>query len=202
MTVCGEGRAVWGNRCNPPTPPRREPPPWVVCIERAEGVRPSPVSRFCIHLSDRPTSSGIAKGRIVLGGFEEPFHASLDYWSPADHRRSWQGAILRIVAGTTPSALVTSMAGPVVANFIRWWPMYRVDPRGSYPRESALPGSTRSASRSDEPVRVRACLQLARRRGRTDLQVAATGRVARELHVRLLIRRSETRAARCSTERL
>jgi hypothetical protein len=97
----------------------------------------SPVSRFSIHLSNRPTSSGIARGRIVLGDFEEPFDASLDYWSPADYRRSWRGAILRIVSGTTPSALVTSMADPTAANFLRWWPMYLVD-REVRIRESLL----------------------------------------------------------------
>jgi hypothetical protein len=67
------------------------------------------------------------RGARGLGDFAESFHASLAYWSPRDYRRSWREAIVRLMDGTTPSAFVTSMEDPEVANFIRWWPMFLVD---------------------------------------------------------------------------
>ena len=77
-------------------------------------------------MGDSPMTGGVTSGRIVLGDFEETFEASLEHWGVADYRRSWRDAVGRIVNDTGPAALVTSMVDPAVANFIRWWPLYRV----------------------------------------------------------------------------
>lgn len=65
-------------------------------------------------------------GVITIGAFQERFIASLDYWAAKDYLQHWKQAVNRIVHGSTPSCLVTSMHDPATANFIVWWPMYRV----------------------------------------------------------------------------
>jgi hypothetical protein len=89
-------------------------------------MRHGPVKRFSIDFDSDDNSSEVARGRLVLGMFEESFEASLRTWSRGDYSRHWREAIAKIVGGSDRSALVTDMYEPATANFIRWWPMYRL----------------------------------------------------------------------------
>ena len=66
-------------------------------------------------------------GLIELGSFQERFVSSLSYWNVNDYKRHWRQAITRIVESSQKSCLITSMYDPSTANFIFWYPMYRVD---------------------------------------------------------------------------
>lgn len=65
-------------------------------------------------------------GFIRLATFEERFVAPLVYWTVADYRRQWREGIRRCLDGQTRSCLITSMRDLAIANFIQWWPLYRV----------------------------------------------------------------------------
>lgn len=65
-------------------------------------------------------------GLIRINSYVERFIAAIDYWDVKDYRRHWQQALTRIITDSPTSVLVTSMVNPAVANFIYWWPMYRV----------------------------------------------------------------------------
>ena len=65
-------------------------------------------------------------GAILLGSIEERFLVPLSYWQPIDYEKHWRDALQRILAGEKTSCLITSMYDPSLANFIVWWPMYRV----------------------------------------------------------------------------
>ena len=83
---------------------------------------------FSIVLLDEPASD-IESGRlglITIGSYQERFVAPITYWDVTNYRRHWRQAITRIVQGSVTSALITSMYDPAVANFIHWWPMYRL----------------------------------------------------------------------------
>lgn len=83
---------------------------------------------FSIDLLDEPASdleSGRA-GLLIIGSYVERFVAAIDYWDVALYRRHWRQAITRIVQGSVTSTLITSMYDPSVANFIYWWPLYRL----------------------------------------------------------------------------
>lgn len=83
---------------------------------------------FSIDLLDEPASD-IESGRlglITIGSYVERFVASIAHWDVTHYRRHWRQAITRIVQGSVTSALITSMYDPAVANFIYWWPMYRL----------------------------------------------------------------------------
>jgi hypothetical protein len=72
--------------------------------------------------------SGTASlGLIEIGPFQERFKASLTYWNADDYQRHWGQAVARIVQSSTTSCLISSMYDPKNANFIVWYPMYRVD---------------------------------------------------------------------------
>lgn len=68
----------------------------------------------------------LAIGRIVLDDHWETFEASLSFWTKADYMNQWFDGLARILNGTSRSALITSMKDPNIANFIVWWPMWRV----------------------------------------------------------------------------
>lgn len=83
---------------------------------------------FSIELLDEPasdTQSG-RLGLITIGSFVERFVAAIEYWDVTRYHRHWQQAIIRTVQGAARSALITSMHDPTAANFIYWWPMYRL----------------------------------------------------------------------------
>lgn len=62
-------------------------------------------------------------GEIRLGELRETFLAELSFWDEAAYRRQWAGAIAQVLAGNR-SALITSLADPTNANFVRCWPMF------------------------------------------------------------------------------
>jgi len=75
----------------------------------------------------RRQPNGVAVGKIQIGSFSETFEVALNYWRQPDYRRQWYTGIKRIVDGSTTSCLITSIVDPSTANFIHWWPIYRVD---------------------------------------------------------------------------
>lgn len=86
---------------------------------------------FSISLLSEPVSYPELKekacwGLITIGSFQERFIAALDYWDAADYVRHWKQAIHRIIQPSPNSCLITSMYDPATANFIYWWPMYRI----------------------------------------------------------------------------
>lgn len=84
---------------------------------------------FSIDLLD-DSAPDIESGRlglITIGSYEEHFVAATEYWDVTCYRRHWRQAITRIVQGSVTSTLITSMYDPALANFIYWWPMYRLD---------------------------------------------------------------------------
>lgn len=68
-----------------------------------------------------------AVGEIRLGDFAEVFHAPIGYWSERDYEASWVAGLHRVLADEGISCLVTAMTDPEVTNFVRVWPLYRVD---------------------------------------------------------------------------
>lgn len=82
---------------------------------------------FSIDLLDEPASDESTRlGLLTIGSYVERFVAATTYWDVTRYRRHWQQAITRIVQGSVTSTLITSMYDPAVANFIYWWPMYRL----------------------------------------------------------------------------
>src|SRR5260221_459679 len=69
-------------------------------------------------------------GRIVVGSFTERFIASLAFWQEHQYVSHWTDQIERVVAGSATAALITSMYDPLKANFITWWPIYRIGDLG------------------------------------------------------------------------
>src|SRR5215211_3287823 len=69
----------------------------------------------------------VSIGEIKIDDFSERFRASLSYWDQKKYENHWKRAIEGIVDNTTStSCLITSMYDPSIANFIIWWPFYRV----------------------------------------------------------------------------
>lgn len=66
----------------------------------------------------------LGRGRLRIGGFEEEFETSLEYWSATDYERQWTTALERVLAHCRPAALITSLTDPARSNFLTWWPMY------------------------------------------------------------------------------
>lgn len=86
---------------------------------------------FSIELSRENVldSESVSEGRsglITIGPFQERFVAPLDYWTASDYERHWVHAISRLLDTSDRSCLVTSMHDPETANFIEWWPLYRI----------------------------------------------------------------------------
>jgi hypothetical protein len=66
-------------------------------------------------------------GIIQIGKFEERFVASLNFWGKDDYYKQWKQAIKRLTDQKSQrSCLITSLTNPKTANFITWWPIYRV----------------------------------------------------------------------------
>ncbi|MBE2197435.1 MAG: hypothetical protein IAE79_02420 [Anaerolinea sp.] len=81
-----------------------------------------------VFLNDPEIAQGSSKkGIITIGKFQEKFESFLGYWTQQDYEQSWINALTRIVTGETRSCLITSMIDPHIANFITWWPLYRID---------------------------------------------------------------------------
>ena len=66
------------------------------------------------------------RGVISLGPVDEEFLAPLTYWKTLDYERQWRQGLLRILSGSESSCLITAMYDPSCANFITWWPLYRL----------------------------------------------------------------------------
>lgn len=86
---------------------------------------------FAIELSgenvvDPKSTAEGRSGLITIGSFQERFIAPLDYWTATDYERHWVQAISRLLETSDRSCLVTAMYDPATANFIVWWPLYRV----------------------------------------------------------------------------
>lgn len=64
-------------------------------------------------------------GKIIAADMSDTFIASLIIWNAEQYLRQWKGALKRIVAGESKSALVVSYADPSMAEFLIWWPLYR-----------------------------------------------------------------------------
>jgi hypothetical protein len=84
---------------------------------------------FSIDLLEEPVPEGesVRSGLITIGSYMECFVAPIGYWRVPQYRGHWEEAVTRIVEGSASSTLITSMYDPTLANFIYWWPMYRLD---------------------------------------------------------------------------
>lgn len=90
-----------------------------------------PMNRFCIkflvgddsYVTDK---RGFLHGVIELGSFKEEFLADVGFWSRRDYERQWRDGLNRTLKGKVRSCLVTSITDPKRANFITWWPIYRI----------------------------------------------------------------------------
>lgn len=67
-----------------------------------------------------------ATGEIVVGEFSETFQADLSYWREGEYEASWRENVERLALGYDRAALITSISDPRSANFVFWWPMYRI----------------------------------------------------------------------------
>jgi len=110
---------------------------------------------FSIDLLDEPVS-GIESDRlglITIGPYVERFVAPIGYWDVTQYRHHWQQAITRIVQGSVTSALITSMYDPAVANFIYWWPMYRLDDTVHFQNHILFLNELETAFEPNDPFR-------------------------------------------------
>lgn len=81
---------------------------------------------FSITIEDQiqnPERAPYARGRVVLGDFEESFESPTHYWRPNDYRRQWREALERTAKGLD-SGLITAAYQqrdwPAA-----WWILYR-----------------------------------------------------------------------------
>jgi hypothetical protein len=65
-------------------------------------------------------------GVINRDGLVEGFSASLSFWSKEDYHKQWLEAADRLLQPDSRSAFITCMYDPQTANFINWWPAWRV----------------------------------------------------------------------------
>ena len=70
---------------------------------------------FCLRFLDR--QGPIGRTGIVIGDFRERIETSLEYWSAERYEEHWLAAVHEVVSGTNKSALLTSIADPMTANF-------------------------------------------------------------------------------------
>ena len=76
-----------------------------------------------------PDSALVSNARITIGDFTERFEASLEFWSKNDYRCHWRTSIRRLTELSelhNKSCLITSLTDPKSANFLFWWPIYRI----------------------------------------------------------------------------
>ena len=82
-----------------------------------------------IRFIEQPDSSAkdIAVGEIAVNGFRERLEIPLGFWTRQDYERQWKEGIDRIKnQSCEKSCLITARYDPAHANFIVWWPIYRV----------------------------------------------------------------------------
>lgn len=70
--------------------------------------------------------SGPAQAEISIGDHLELAEVSLQYWQADRYRKQWRDALQGIVLGKPNGCLITGMHDPKNANFLMWWPMWRV----------------------------------------------------------------------------
>src|SRR5262245_51858075 len=75
-----------------------------------------------------PTSHDpeLGYGRIKIDDFEQRFEMDLSFWSSSHYQRHWLEGAERLLAGAGVSCLISAMRDPRTANFIEWWPLYRL----------------------------------------------------------------------------
>jgi hypothetical protein len=66
------------------------------------------------------------QGRITLGSFSEIFVAPLGFWVASDYERQWCEAAERLARGEERSGFFTMMYDTNAANFLGWWPAWRI----------------------------------------------------------------------------
>jgi hypothetical protein len=82
---------------------------------------------FEISLNSTTTTTDTCIGRIRIGAFLDSFECSLEFWKKTDYESQWRKAIQSVVSGSQKACLITSLTDPKTANFLFWWPVYRVD---------------------------------------------------------------------------
>ena len=110
---------------------------------------------FFIDLLEEPAPEGesVRSGLITIGSYRERFIAPIHYWDESQYRRHWQTALTGIVAGSSKSALITSMYEPASANFIFWWPMYRLDDTVYFQNQILFLGELETPFDPNDPFR-------------------------------------------------
>lgn len=87
------------------------------------------MANFSINLSkeltDSDDESGLA-GSLFFDGVGEYFHAPTRYWDRDGYLSQWREAFQRLLDGNEISVIITVMYKPEEANFLTFWPMYRV----------------------------------------------------------------------------
>ena len=73
------------------------------------------------------TEHGLCLAKITIDDFDDVFETSLSFWSKEDYQAHWREALERIVQGSDVSCLITSIDDPNSANFLIWWPLYRME---------------------------------------------------------------------------
>lgn len=71
----------------------------------------------------------VALGEIVIGSHAERFESPLEYWSRARYRAQWLEGARQLSSGASASCWITGITNPKSANFITWWPMWRIENR-------------------------------------------------------------------------
>lgn len=69
-------------------------------------------------------STGV--GEIVLGTHRERFEMPLHHWDSAAYIRQWDEARRSLARGADRACFITGMNDPRTANFIQWWPAWRI----------------------------------------------------------------------------
>lgn len=70
--------------------------------------------------------SGPAQAEISIGDHQELAEVPLEYWRRDQYRKQWRDALQGVVSGKLSECLITAMYDPKNANFLMWWPMWRV----------------------------------------------------------------------------
>lgn len=81
---------------------------------------------FSIEFVGPTDTPRVALGRIEIGDFSEHFQIDLSFWNQVMYESQWQHGIARLLDGAETSCLIQSLSNPEAANFIFWWPMYRL----------------------------------------------------------------------------
>lgn len=85
---------------------------------------------FSIEILDRALNAcdeSELSGQLTIDGYEEVFCISTDYWQPRRYQEQWREAAELIVSSSVAkTAFITNALDPGLANFLVWWPAYRV----------------------------------------------------------------------------